>query len=165
MAIQKWGTQKEKKSTYIRFLKEDNQVLLPSVFLIFKELQDDDIFREASKLSRTGKTQVIRSEAVLQLKNYSGQKKFPYIILFLQEEYQTQTQPHIGDVVVTVITFGIHGIFQGLQEKYRKDRFLSIQSELVQLLQKETGEKFTDVKEWKSWAHKKKLLPISITFE
>jgi hypothetical protein len=165
MAIQKWGDEKEKKTTYLRFLKEDNQSLLPAVFSVFNGLLDEDIFTEVSRLSRTGKTQIIRTEAVLQLKNFSDSRRLSFIILFLQEDYQTQAQPHIGDAIATVITFGIHGIFQGLQEKSRKAKFESVKSELIAYLQKETGEKFTTFSEWKAWANKKKLLPITITYE
>ena len=159
MAIGKWGNEKEKKSTYLRFLKEDSQSLLPSVFFIFNKMMDENLFSEISRLSRTGKTQTIRTEAILQIKDLPNQKKYAFLILFLQEEYQTQNQADIGDAFATVITFGIHGIFQGLQEKNRKNKFASIQSEVIQLLQKETAP------EWKAWANQKKHLPITITFE
>jgi hypothetical protein len=165
MAIGKWGNEKEKKSTYLRFLKEDSQSLLPSVFFIFNKMMDENLFSEISRLSRTGKTQTIRTEAILQIKDLPNQKKYAFLILFLQEEYQTQNQADIGDAFATVITFGIHGIFQGLQEKNRKNKFASIQSEVIQLLQKETGERFTTAPEWKAWANQKKHLPITITFE
>ncbi|MBK6605969.1 MAG: hypothetical protein IPG24_10965 [Leptospiraceae bacterium] len=165
MAIGKWGNEKEKKSTYLRFLKEDNQSLLPSVFFIFNKMMDENLFSEISRLSRTGKTQTIRTEAILQIKDLPNQKKYAFLILFLQEEYQTQTQADIGDAFATVITFGIHGIFKGLQEKNRKNKFESIQSELIQILQKETGERFTTASEWKAWANQKKHLPITITYE
>ena len=165
MAVQKWGNQIDKKSTYLRFLREDNQRLLPIVFSVFDKLIDDEIFQEVSKLSITGKTQLIRTEAILQLKNFTGTKKFAYIILFLQEEYQTQTQYHSGDALANLFTFGIHGIFKGLQEKQKKDRFYSIQKELIPFLQKETRESFTTASEWKVWAKQKKLLPITITYD
>ena len=165
MAIGKWGNEKEKKSTYLRFLKEDSQSLLPSVFFIFNKMMDENLFSEISRLSRTGKTQTIRTEAILQIKDLPNQKKYAFLILFLQEEYQTQNQADIGDAFATVITFGIHGIFKGLQEKNRKNKFESIQSEVIQLLQKETGERFTTAPEWKAWANQKKHLPITITFE
>lgn len=165
LAIQKWGEEKEKKSTYLRFLKEDTQSLLPILFSIFTGLQDDEIFKEVSKLSRNGKTQLIRTEAILELKNFSGQKKFPYIILFLQEEYQSQTSPQTADAFANLFTLGLHGVFQGLQEKQKKDKFYDIKDDLVRYLQKETGEKYTSFTEWKAWANQKKLLPITITYE
>ncbi len=165
IAVKKWGDAKEKKSTYLRFLKEDTQSLLPVVFSIFDGFSDDEIFKEVSRLSRGGKTQSIRTEAVLQLKNSTGSKKYPYIILFLQEEYQSQSEYHSGDTIANIFTLGIHGVFKGLQEKQKRDKFYEIQSELIQLLQKETGEKFTTMLEWKTWANQKKLLPITITYE
>ncbi len=165
VAVKKWGDSKEKKSTYLRFLKEDNQSLLPSVFSIFDGFLDEEIFKEVSRLTRGGKTQSIRTEAVLQLKNSTGSKKYPYIILFLNEEYQSQSEYHSGDTIANIFTLGIHGVFKGLQEKQRRDKFYEIQSELIQLLQKETGEKFLTAAEWKTWANQKKLLPITITYE
>ncbi|MBP9888465.1 MAG: hypothetical protein KBF93_19370 [Leptospiraceae bacterium] len=165
IAIKKWGDEKEKKETYLRFLKEDTQRLLPSLFSIFNDLLDEDIFKEIGRLSRAGKTQFIRTEAVLQLKNSSGSKKYPYIILFLQEEYQAQNQNHPGDTIATLMTFGLHSIFKGLEESKRKDKFYSIKSELIQFLQKETGENFKTATQWKVWANQKKLLPISIIYE
>lgn len=165
IAINKWSEEKEKKATYLRFLKEDTQNLLPSLFSIFDGFLDDDIFKEIGRLSRAGKTQIIRTEATLQLKKYSGSKKYPYIILFLQEEYQAQNQDHAGDTIATVMTLGLHGIFKGLEENKRKGKFYSIKSDLIVFLQKETGEKFKTPQEWKVWANQKKLLPITITYE
>jgi len=165
IAISKWSEEKEKKETYLRFLKEDTQSLLPSLFSVFDGFLDEDVFKEIGRLSRAGKTQIIRTEATLQLKKYSGSKKYPYIILYLQEEYQPQNQNHAGDTIATVMTLGLHGIFKGLEENKRKDKFYSIKSELIQFLQKETGENFKTAPEWKVWANQKKLLPITITYE
>ena len=165
IATKKWGDTKEKKSTYLRFLREDTQSLLPVVFSIFSGIIDEEIFKEISRLSRAGKNQPIRTEAVLQLKNYSGSKKYPYIILFLQEEYQSQTQHQSGDTLANLFTLGIYGAFKGLQETYTRDKFYEVQSGLIQFLQKETGENFKTPTEWKVWANQKKLLPITITYE
>ena len=89
MAIGKWGNEKEKKSTYLRFLKEDSQSLLPSVFFIFNKMMDENLFSEISRLSRTGKTQTIRTEAILQIKDLPNQKKYAFLILFLHEIFLT----------------------------------------------------------------------------
>ena len=156
IATKKWGDTKEKKSTYLRFLREDTQSLLPVVFSIFSGIIDEEIFKEISRLSRAGKNQPIRTEAVLQLKNYSGSKKYPYIILFLQEEYQSQTQHQSGDTLANLFTLGIYGAFKGLQETYTRDKFYEVQSGLIQFLQKETGENFKTPTEWKVWANQKK---------
>ena len=99
------------------------------------------------------------------MKNYSGSKKYPYIILFLQEEYQSQTQHQSGDTLANLFTLGIYGAFKGLQETYTRDKFYEVQSGLIQFLQKETGENFKTPTEWKVWANQKKLLPITITYE
>ncbi len=164
-AVKKWGNSKEKKAIYLRFLKEDTQSLLPILFSIFHGLIDDEIFKEVSRLSRSGKNQAIRTEAALELKNFSGTKKYPYIILFLSEEYQSQSEYQSGDTIANLFTLGIHGVFKGLQEKQKRDKFYEIQAELIQYLQKETGEKFLTAAEWKAWANQQKLLPITITYE
>lgn len=165
LAVKKWGDTKEKKVTYLRFLKEDTQSLLPILFSIFDGLMDDEIFKEVGRLTRAGKTQIIRTEAILQLKNSSDSKRFSYIILFLNEEYQSQSEYQSGDAMANLFTLGIHGVFKGLQEKQKRNKFYEIQRELVQFLQKETGEKFITAVEWKTWANQKKLLPITITYE
>ena len=165
LAVKKWGDTKEKKVTYLRFLKEDTQSLLPILFSIFDGSMDDEIFKEVGRLTRAGKTQIVRTEAVLQLKNSTDSKRFSYIILFLNEEYQSQSEYQSGDTIANFFTLGLHGVFKGLQEKQKRDKFYEIQRELVQFLQKETGEKFITAGEWKAWANQKKLLPITITYE
>ena len=164
-AVKKWGNSKEKKAIYLRFLKEDTQSLLPILFSIFHGLMDDEIFKEVSRLSRSGKNQAIRTEAALELKNFSGAKKYPYIILFLSEEYQSQSEYQSGDAIANLFTLGIHGVFKGLQEKQKRDKFYEIQAELIQYLQKETGEKFLTAAEWKAWANQQKILQITIIYE
>ncbi|MBN1413085.1 MAG: HEAT repeat domain-containing protein [Spirochaetales bacterium] len=151
-AVQKWGNNNLKRTTFLNALDSQETELQESALYVFDNVLSGELKKKLGFLVSKGESQMVRIKSASRLLDYNTKDIVPYLITALKETYSIQPDDGI-DIAVSFFTLGITDIFNKINNVLSQNDFEAIMDSIVSGLKRITKVNFgRSYIQWFDWS-------------